>query len=199
MNHAVMEAVASVDRGRFLPAGMEYLACADMAVPIAPGVTVPTASYTAWVMGLLEVDGDSRVLEVGTGSGYQAVCLSKLCAEVVTCDIDVVPVNVLEQLPENVSVYGDHDGRFGVYQEGEFDAILVTADCSAKDWDIARQYWCDQLRKGGVIVLPMGGEIRRYRKVQKLYDFVLDDEGPYAYAEVVPMRGRSKEQEVVEG
>ena len=188
MNLAVMEAVASVDRGRFLPAGLEGLATADMAVPISPGVTVPTASYTAWVISLLELQSDSRVLEVGTGSGYQAVCLSQLCAEVVTCDVETELPDFI--VPPNVMVKSNWDGRFGVQGQGEFDAILVTADCSLNDFDIARQYWCDGMRKGGVLVLPMNGEIRRYRKVQKLYDFVLDDEGPFGFASVVPMRGR---------
>lgn len=189
MNPAVMEAVASVDRGKFLPAGMEWLEAADMAVPLKPGVTVPTASYTAFVLDLLNVGSDSRVLEVGTGSGYQACCLAALCAEVITCDIETELPEFL--VPNNVKVLPNWDGRLGVYNEGEFDAILVTANCNEHDFDQARQYWCDQLCKGGVVVLPFNGEIRRYRKVQKLYDFALDDEGAFAYAEVVPMRGRA--------
>lgn len=194
MNLAVMEAVASVDRGRFLPRGLEWLSADDMAVPIAPGVTVPSASYTAWVLDLLELQANDRVLEIGTGSGYQAVCLSKLCAEVITCDIDVVPVSVLAEMPENVSVYGDHDGRFGVYGQGEFDAILVTAACSDKDWDLAKSRWEELLVKGGRLVVPIGNEqceIRKYVKQQRIMDFYLDDRGTYGFASVVPMRGRA--------
>jgi protein-L-isoaspartate(D-aspartate) O-methyltransferase len=197
MNHAAMEAVRSVDRSKFLPAGMEWLYADDMAVPIKPGVTVPSALYTSWVLELLQVDKSCRVLEVGTGSGYQACCLANLVGEVVTCDIE-------QELPEfdvphNVKVLLNWDGRLGVYNEGEFDAILVTANCTAADFDQAQQFWTDQLCKGGRLVVPFNGEIRRYRKVQKLFDFTLDDEGPFWTCSVVPMRGRMSVYQETDG
>lgn len=175
-------ALESVDRAEFLPERFKSLAKADTAVPFADGITVPPTSMTALVVGLLDLSIDDKVLEIGTGSGYQTAVLSRCCAEVQSCDIVRVPAEVIAKLPENVTIHHERDGRWP-FTWDKFDAILVTAG-SDKLYD----FWSDVLNEGGRLVLPIGAdhryEVRKFIKENgKLRDF-----GTFAYADVVPLR-----------
>ena len=82
----VLAAMAEVPRERFLPEKLHDVAYADAALPIAAGQTMSQPWIVAFMAQLLELRGDERVLEVGTGSGYGAAVLSRLCREVVTIE-----------------------------------------------------------------------------------------------------------------
>lgn len=175
-------AIESVDRGEFLPDKYKSLAKSDTAVPFADGITVPPTSMTALVVDLLDLSIDDKVLEIGTGSGYQTAVLARCCAEVQTCDIVRVPNEVLDKLPENVTIHHERDGRWP-FTWDKFDAILVTAG-SDKLYD----FWSDVLNEGGRLVLPVGAdhkyEVRKYVKEHGK----LREMGTYAYCNVVPLR-----------
>jgi protein-L-isoaspartate(D-aspartate) O-methyltransferase len=179
----VLEALAHVDRAAFLPEFQKYLADADLNVPIAAGVTCPSRSYTETVVSLLDLKFNDKVLEVGTGSGYQTAVLSRLCCEVHTCDVEVIPESVLDLLPAHVFVHQEKDGRFPCMQEGEFDAILVTAGAER-----IYEWWMDILAEGGRMVVPIGkGSHYAVRKFVKT-NGVVSDMGDFAYVNVVPLR-----------
>lgn len=178
----VRSALDSVDRNRFLPGKYKGLGDQEVAVPFADGITVPPKGITELVCGLLDLHPDDRVLEIGTGSGYQSAVLARLCAEVYTCDVVHVHPEIVERLPENVTVYSEKDGRYTFLWE-KFDAVLVTAG-TEKIYD----FWEDVLEEGGRLVVPEGKEpnyeIRKYIKESgKLRDY-----GTFAYCSVVPIR-----------
>lgn len=175
-------ALESVDRNRFLPEKYKGLGDSETAIPFADGITVPPKGITELVCDLLELHPDDRVLEIGTGSGYQACVLAHLCAEVITCDVVSVDGQIVEKLPDNVTVYSAKDGRYPFLWE-KFDAVLVTAG-TEKIYD----FWEDVLEDGGRLVVPEGKEpnyeIRKYVK----QDGKLSDVGTFAYVSVVPIR-----------
>lgn len=177
------EAVGLIDRARFLPERYRSLADVDCAVVINEGITVPTKVYTELVIDLLELKSDDRVLEIGTGSGYQSAVLATVCSEVHTVDIAPIPDEVIDSLPENVFVHREKDGRYPCMQEGEFDAVLVTAGAEK-----IYEWWAQVLREGGVLVVPIGGQQHyEVRKYVKRYGF-MRDMGTFAYASFIPLR-----------
>jgi protein-L-isoaspartate(D-aspartate) O-methyltransferase len=186
----IEEALAAVNRDAFLPAGYKGIE-EDMAVPLAPGVTCPPVSYTRLILELLDLKPSDRVFEVGTGSGYQAAVMAKMCAEVVTTEVGLVSElqpwagesGQSRLLPESVSVFSETDGRFLPINQGVFDAVLVT--CGT---DKVYDFWKNILAEGGRLVVPIGEngecEIRKYVKNCGR----LEDCGPMGYATFVPIR-----------
>jgi protein-L-isoaspartate(D-aspartate) O-methyltransferase len=190
----IEEALAAVNRDAFLPAGYKGIE-EDMAVPLAPGVTCPPVSYTRLILELLDLKPSDRVFEVGTGSGYQAAVMAKMCAEVVTTEVGLVSElqpwagesGQSRLLPESVSVFSETDGRFLPINQGVFDAVLVT--CGT---DKVYDFWKNILAEGGRLVVPLKREdssrsdceITLFKKVSgKLNDF-----GLFGYADFVPIR-----------
>jgi protein-L-isoaspartate(D-aspartate) O-methyltransferase len=167
-NVRVLEAMAVVPRHRFMPGAS--LARAYQNVPVAIGYeqTISQPSIVAIMSDALELQGRERVLEIGTGSGYQAAILSVLAAEVFS--IEVVPelANASrERLARlgysNVTVRAG-DGYDGWPEEAPFDRIIVTAAPEELP-----QTLLDQLAEGGTLVAPVGANTRnqqlvRYRK-----------------------------------
>jgi protein-L-isoaspartate(D-aspartate) O-methyltransferase len=187
-------ALEMVDRNDFLPAGYKGVEM-DIAVPLAPGVTCPPVSYTRLVLELLDLKPNDRVFEVGTGSGYQAALMAKLCAEVVTTEIELVSqlqpwaedIGQSKLLPESVSVFSQTDGRFGPIGQGMFDAVLVT--CGT---DKVYDFWRNILSEGGRLVVPIHRDDNN-PGVYELTKFVknagrLEDSGMFGWAEFVPIR-----------
>ena len=176
-------ALDSVKRADFLPLTYQSLGEEDQAIPYGDGITVPPRSYTALVMDLLDLKHNDKVMEIGTGSGYQTKVLSILCAEVHSCDICKIPVEVLELLPEHVLCYPEKDGRYPFVFEKDFDAVLVTAG-SDKVYD----FWADSLADGGRLVVPIGEkgvyEVRKYVK----HKGRMEDMGPFGLMDFVPLR-----------
>ena len=151
-----LAAVAAVDRARFLPASQRPTAWHDAARPIAGGQTISQPTIVALMTDALELTGGETVLEIGTGSGYQAAILSRLCRRVVT--VERLPElarparELLGELGCDNVEFRTGDGTLGSADDGPFDAIVVTA--AAPDVPPAL---LDQLAAGGRLVLPVGG------------------------------------------
>jgi protein-L-isoaspartate(D-aspartate) O-methyltransferase len=151
----VLEAIGRVPRERFVPALYRGSAYEDHPLPIGYGQTISQPFIVAWMTEALGVTDASRVLEVGTGSGYQAAVLGELAAEVYTIEI-VAPLAKSAQaaLAElgYTNVHAKHgDGYAGWPEHAPFDAIMVTAAP-----DHVPQPLVDQLRVGGRLVIPVG-------------------------------------------
>jgi len=151
----VIEALATVPRHRLVPEVLHGDAYRDVALPIGDGQTISAPGVVAAMTAALQLTGSERVLEIGTGSGYQAAVLSRLAADVIS--IERVPRlaararTALDELRvSNVVVYLG-DGSLGRPQDGPFDAIVVTAGGPE-----IPQPLLDQLAPGGRLVGPFG-------------------------------------------
>jgi len=183
----VLDAMGRVPRELFLPEDLRHLAYEDGALPIGFGQTMSQPFIVGTICALLQLEGDERVLDVGTGSGYQAAVLAELAAEVVT--IERVPElaerargALVEAGYERVEVHVG-DGSLGVSERAPFDAIAVAAAAP-----IVPPALYAQLVEGGRLVLPRGS-----RWGQDLVLVVRTDEGPLERASVpcrfVPLVG----------
>jgi protein-L-isoaspartate(D-aspartate) O-methyltransferase len=163
----VLGAMAEVPRELFLPENQRRRAYRDGAVRIGEGQTMSQPWIVACMAMLLELEGDEKVLEVGTGSGYGAAVLSRLCREVVTIErYDTLAVRaerVLQELGYDNVIVVVGDGSRGAPEHAPFGGISVTA--TARD-DPPRALF-DQLKPGAALVCPVnrGGQelLMRFR------------------------------------
>jgi protein-L-isoaspartate(D-aspartate) O-methyltransferase len=151
----VLDAMAAVPRELFVPEEQRRRAYDDRALPIGHGQTISQPFMVATICAALELDPDARVLDVGTGSGYQAAVLAELAAEVVT--IERVP-ELADRARETLARAGYDrvdvrvgDGTLGVPERAPFDGIAVAAAAPA----VPKTLY-DQLAVGGRIVVPVG-------------------------------------------
>jgi protein-L-isoaspartate(D-aspartate) O-methyltransferase len=152
----VLEVMGSLPREAFVPAAQRPYAYDDRPLPIGYGQTISQPFIVALMTDLLQVGPDDVVLEVGTGSGYQAAVLARLVREVHT--IEIIPelgeraeAQLRAQGLDNVHAYAG-DGYYGVEQAAPFDAIIVTAAASHVPPPLIAQ-----LKPGGRMVIPVGG------------------------------------------
>ena len=154
-NKDVLKAMETVPRAQFLEGIFEDRAYEDVPLPISCGQTISQPTVVGLMTQALEVTNRCKVLEIGTGSGYQAAILSRLARRVYTVERhNRLARRAKEMLPmhgfHNVTViYGD--GSLGLPEQAPFDRIIVTA--AAED---PPQTLLDQLRIGGIMVLPVG-------------------------------------------
>jgi protein-L-isoaspartate(D-aspartate) O-methyltransferase len=152
---AVLRAMDEVPREHFVESAFVNSAYADQALPIACGQTISQPYVVAYMTEQLGVQGGHRVLEVGTGSGYQAAVLSRLAREVVSVEryrtlADIARKRLAALGYDNVEVLVG-DGLAGVPDRGPYDRIIVTAAAeTVPDALLA------DLAEGGVMVLPLG-------------------------------------------
>ncbi|HEX5897597.1 MAG TPA: protein-L-isoaspartate(D-aspartate) O-methyltransferase [Thermoleophilaceae bacterium] len=164
----VLDAMATVPRELFLPEDQRGRAYRDGAVRIAEGQTMSQPWIVACMAQLLELDGSETVLEVGTGSGYAAAVLSRLCREVVTIEryekLAVEAEQALHELGYDNVVVGVGDGTLGAPERAPFGGISVTA--TARDEPPAALV--EQLAPGAALVCPVerGGRehLMRFRE-----------------------------------
>jgi len=152
----VLEVMGSLPREAFVPAAQRPYAYDDRPLPIGYGQTISQPFIVALMTDMLQLKPDDVVLEVGTGSGYQAAVLSRLVSEVHT--IEIIPelaAGAEEALSgqglDNVETYVG-DGYYGVEDAAPFDAIIVTAAASHVPPPLVAQ-----LEPGGRMVIPVGG------------------------------------------
>ncbi len=151
----VLEAMLAVPRHEFIPRASLAEAYADKPLPIGESQTISQPYIVASMTAALALSGTERVLEVGTGCGYQAAVLSRLAADVYTIE-SRLPLALaararLEQLGySNVHVHAG-DGTLGLPECAPFDAILVTAAAPAPPAPLV-----EQLAEGGRLVIPVG-------------------------------------------
>ncbi len=183
----VLQAMGRVPRELFVPEGLRRYAYEDGALPIGQGQTISQPYVVATICSLLELRGPEKVLDVGTGSGYQAAVLAELADEVVT-------IERISELAEEARArlrdagYGSvevrvGDGSLGVPDRAPFDAIAVAAAAPG----IPRALYA-QLVDGGRLVLPRGT-----RRGQELVQVVRTPQGPVEHRSIpcrfVPLLG----------
>jgi len=177
----VLEAMGRVPRELFLPEELRGYAYADGALPIGYGQTMSQPYIVATICQLLELSGSERVLDVGTGSGYQAAVLAELAHEVVTIErfpelARVARASLAEAGYERVVVLVG-DGSLGAPEHAPFDAVAVAAAAPSVPPALY-----EQLRIGGRLVVPRGS-----RWGQDLVQVVRTETGPVERA-FVPCR-----------
>ncbi len=156
-NERVMAAMAKVERHRFVPAAYSALAYANQPLPIGQGQTISQPYIVALMTELLDTKPGDAVLEIGTGSGYQAAVLAELVAHVYSIEIVEPLGNKAETLLgqmgyKNVSVRIG-DGYNGWPEHAPFDAVIVTAAAPGIPPALVAQ-----LKPGGRMVIPVGAQ-----------------------------------------
>jgi protein-L-isoaspartate(D-aspartate) O-methyltransferase len=145
-----------VPRHLFVPEDLRKQAYQDRALPIAEGQTISQPFIVALMLQSLELSGDERVLEIGTGSGYAAAVLSMLAAEVYTVERWPALAEAAERRLHDLGYANVHvfagDGTAGLPAYAPFDAICVAA---AAPW--TPQPLREQLGEGGRLIIPVGG------------------------------------------
>ena len=155
LNKLVLQAMNTVPRHEFVPANMRSVAYENRPLPIGFGQTISQPYIVALMTDLLQPQPDQRVLEIGTGSGYQAAILSQLVAQVYS-------IEIIEELGKSsTQLLTRHgydnvetqvaDGYDGWPQHAPFDSIIVTAAISHIPPPLIKQ-----LKKGGRMVIPVG-------------------------------------------
>ena len=184
----ILQAMRDVPRHRFVPPLVAAKAYGSGALPIGAGQTISQPWIVARMIELLELGGREKVLEVGTGTGYQAVVLSKLCARVFTIErINELALRAAELVRElrinNVSVKV-FDGTYGWSDQAPFDRIIVAAAAPEIPEPLVQQ-----LARGGRLVIPVGpaGNQRLARAIRVGTGVKIEDCGT---AEFVPLVGR---------
>ena len=181
VDQRVLDAMERVPRELFVPQGERHRAYADAALPIGHGQTISQPYMVARIAEVLRLTGGEKVLDVGSGSGYQAAVLAELADEVHTIErIPELAAQARENLAtagcENVQVHVG-DGTLGLPDEAPFAAIAVAAAAP----EMPEQLY-DQLEPRGRLAVPVGGRWR-----QRLEVIVRSPEGP-AVIHSVPCR-----------
>ena len=175
----VLGALESIPRERFVPHALSHKAFEDTALPIAGGQTISQPFIVAYMTQALDVGPRHKVLEIGTGSGYQAAVLARLCRRVYTVERRRVLLRQAERLLTDIHIHNVvtrlGDGTKGWPEQAPFDRIMVTAAAPK-----VPQALIDQLAEGGIMVLPVGPqhgdqEIWRVRRegAEALYEKLL--------------------------
>jgi protein-L-isoaspartate(D-aspartate) O-methyltransferase len=151
----VLEAMSKVERHRFVPAGYLNEAYNDYPLPIGEGQTISQPYIVAYMTEALELKPSDKVLEIGTGSGYQAAVLAEICDSVFTIDIFYSLTHkadsILDLLGYKNIFIKTGDGYLGWSDHSPYDAIIVT--CSPTHVPEALEA---QLAEGGRMIIPVG-------------------------------------------
>lgn len=179
----VLNAMRSVPRHVFIPRNVRRLAYTDSPLPIGHGQTISQPYIVALMTELLQLTPESKVLEIGTGSGYQAAVLAHLTPHVYSVEI-IKPL--AERAAQTLRRQGYHmvktrraDGYFGWKEHAPYDVIIVT--CAAGH--LPPPLW-EQLKPGGRIVIPIGGPY----EVQRLIVLTKTEEGKRRSRTVISVR-----------
>jgi protein-L-isoaspartate(D-aspartate) O-methyltransferase len=152
----VLDAIGRVPRERFVPAASRDQAWANVALPIGAGQTISQPFIVALMSAALNLSGQERVLEVGTGSGYQAAILAELAAEVVTVERHPVLAATAETLLRELGYerirVAVGDGTTGWPERAPYDRIIVTAGSPR----VPLPLLAELSREGGRLVIPVG-------------------------------------------
>ncbi len=178
-----LEAMEKIDRAEFVRGGLfEDRAYEDMPLTISCGQTISQPSVVGLMTQALQVQPRHKVLEVGTGSGYQAAVLSQLARRVYTVDryrrLVAQAREIFDRLGlANITAFAA-DGSFGLPEQAPFDRIIVTAAAEDPPGPLLAQ-----LRIGGIMVLPVG----QSDSVQSLIRVTRSEDG-FDYDEICPVR-----------
>ena len=188
----VLKAMMNVPRHEFVPENIRGLAYADRPLPIGGGQTISQPFVVAWMSQLLVIEKGMKVLEIGTGSGYQAAILAELEAR--TFSMEIRP-NLARDVKIRLKLLGydvhvrQGDGYYGWKEHAPFDRIIITAAANHVPIPLL-----DQLKAGGKLILPLGN-VRYYQNMTLIEK---DSEGEFHTSQhgqvrFVPMVGAAQE------
>jgi protein-L-isoaspartate(D-aspartate) O-methyltransferase len=191
-DRAVLDAMREVPRAAFVPADLREFAHEDTPLPIAAGQTISQPFVVAVMVEALGLQADDHVLEVGSGSGYAAAVMSRICRQVHAVErhrelVDASRHAFAELGFDNIQIHHG-DGTLGLPEAAPFDAILVSAGGPGVP-DALR----DQLAPGGRIVIPVGGQahLQRLVRVTRRGPDAFDEEdfGPVSFVPLIGAHG----------
>jgi protein-L-isoaspartate(D-aspartate) O-methyltransferase len=171
----VLNAMKKVPRHLFIDESIQYMAYDDMALLIGEGQTISQPYMVAVMTELLELKGNEKVLEIGTGSGYQAAILAELAKDVYTVERVALLANRTEERFHSLGYNNIHikvgDGTLGWSEEAPFDRIIITAGTPRIPNPLI-----EQLAEGGIIIAPVGDRFsQQLLKVRKSKGKLLED------------------------
>ncbi|MFH1965805.1 MAG: protein-L-isoaspartate(D-aspartate) O-methyltransferase [Acidobacteriota bacterium] len=177
----VLEAMRKVERHQFVPDQYRAFAYSDRPLPIGEGQTISQPYVVAFMTEILELQKGEKVLEIGTGSGYQAAVLAEICNNVWTIEVNQTLADRARKVLEKTGYTDVHvragDGYLGWKEPSPFDAIIVT--CAPSD---VPETLLEQLSEGGRMIIPVdsrfGQELVLLKKVK----------GELVRTEVLPVR-----------
>lgn len=180
----VLDAMRRVPRHRFVPRMSISEAYADKALPTAAGQTISQPYMVALMTSLLAVKPGHKVLEIGTGSGYQTAVLAMMGADVVTMEVHASLSHFARKMIDDIGLservtFVEGDGTLGCKPHAPFDGILVTAGAPHTPKRLK-----EQLAEGGRIVIPLGDRASQTLTVVTRRD----DNGEWRMEESVPCR-----------
>lgn len=170
----VLEAMERVPRDRFVPDSYKNLAFSDCPLPLLLGQTISQPYMVAAMTEMLNISRESKVLEIGTGSGYQTAVLAEICAEIYTVEVLESLGKEAERLLSDLGYRHIHykigDGHQGWEEHGPYDAVIVTAAPEQVPPKLE-----NQLKPGGRLVIPVGptAECQELRLIEKGTDGLL--------------------------
>jgi protein-L-isoaspartate(D-aspartate) O-methyltransferase len=177
----VLTVLAQTARHKFVPSEMVPYAYKDRPLPIGEDQTISQPYIVALMTELLDITGTEKVLEIGTGSGYQAAVLSPLVAEVYTIEIVKTLALRAQRILKELGMKNVHvrwgDGYKGWPDEAPFDRIIVTAAP-----DEVPSALIDQLRAGGKLVIPVGKYWQELKVITKVNRSQIDEQS------IIPVR-----------
>ena len=175
-NDRVLDAILEIPRHYFLDSAFDEKAYEDIAFPIGEGQTISQPYTVAYQSQLLELKPFQKVLEIGTGSAYQAVVLAEMGAQVYTIERQkkLFDSNKLFEFLKKYNTikffYGD--GYQGLPTYGPFDKVIITAAAP----EIPKKL-IEQLKPGGIMVIPLGaGDVQQMMRITKLENDVMKEE-----------------------
>ncbi len=189
----VLSAMQKVERKVFVPNGLKYRAYEDSPLPIGHGQTISQPYIVAYMAQILEPQPHEKVLEVGSGCGYNAAVLANLSAHVYSVEViewlaDLAKMNLRDAGIENVSVkYGD--GYHGWQENAPFDKIMLTAATPQ-----IPEMLKEQLKIGGKILAPVSNSYQKLILLEKMGTNEFKEHN-LIYVRFVPMTGESQRKE----
>lgn len=201
MDTALLAAMENVPRDQFVPDAFRDRAYEDTALPISHGQTISQPLIVGKMLQAMDLNDRVKILEIGTGSGYQTMILSQLCRRVYTIERHR---DLLREAESRFEAFGRHnittragDGGRGWPEQAAFTHIIVSAAAN----DIP-PVLMEQLAVGGVMVVPIGDERREQRIIKVVRSetgFDVDDFGPVRFLPLVAgMPGESRQNGHVE-
>lgn len=154
-NHKVLDAFKKIERDKFVPEELRTSAYADFPVPIGEGQTISQPYIVALMTERLDLTGEEKILEIGTGSGYQTAILAELAQEVYSIERFVILSQRAQKLLTDLGYTNIKlrvgDGTLGWQEAAPFDRIIITAATPTIPFPLT-----EQLKENGKLILPLG-------------------------------------------
>jgi len=181
----LLEAFRKVPREKFILEDYKDQAYADIALPLTKGQTISQPTTVMLMTQALDVNSDNKVLEVGTGSGYQAAILSYLAKEIITTEIVPEMVSFAKKnlkSYKNVKIIKAKENELGYKKEAPYDRIIVTAASPE-----IPKVLLEQLKPRGIMVVPVGKYSQKMLVIKKDKELKINNLGEFMF---VPLKGK---------